>query len=71
MTSLCVRCEQTGDISRMVMVVNPWHNGPSWIDVCTDCIILGDRVVGPEDEPDGDEPWGDDTAAELLERGPR
>jgi hypothetical protein len=52
MTNLCVRCNQTGPIDRMVMVINPYHNGPNWIEVCTDCLRLGDRVVGPEDEGD-------------------
>ena len=69
MTSLCVRCNQTGPLERLVTIVNPWHNGPGWIDVCVTCLRTGDRVVGPEDESDED--FGPDTAAEQLERGPR
>ncbi len=66
MTNLCVRCEQTHPMDRMVMVVNVYHNGPGWIDVCTDCIRLGDRVVGPDDESDDE--WGPDSAQQQMDR---
>lgn len=57
MTNYCVRCNQTRPMARMMTVVNPYHNGPQWIDVCEDCVILGDRMVGPDDVND-DEEWG-------------
>lgn len=52
MTNLCVRCNKTHPIERMMTVVNPYHNGPRWIDVCEDCVILGDRMIGPDDDTD-------------------
>lgn len=68
MSNYCVRCDQTHPMERMLVVVNPWHNGPRWIDVCHDCTIASDRVIDTlydEDE------WGPDSAQQALERGPR
>lgn len=45
MTNFCVRCEKTHPLDHMVTVANPYHNGPHWIDVDVDCIILGDRII--------------------------
>ena len=68
MTNYCYRCNQTHPMERMMVITASFSDPGRWLDVCEDCVRLGDRMI---DTMGDEEDFGPDSATQALERGPR